>query len=267
MSILELKDKVLKNTRKHFEKNAIEVMCSGLQDYRSYLPASYHLNQNAVPFLTKPDLSVKTDNSELYLAPFHEFELRAICSLYKKDVYQISPCFRNEQDETHLYCFNMIEWARIIPPDRSELAYLIDEPIELIVKLFDRYIGYPQSIEFNSEKFMNSTSQVPSTGYYINHKFPELQEYPSPKCTNGKQQRVEFFYNSIEIANIFLDNTNPEDFKSKWPQAPDSIIDLVRNAPATVCGAIGLERLLMAISGRKNIHDISPNILEGDTND
>ncbi len=263
-NLLELRHAVLKKMRAHFDDSrAVEVLSSCFQDCRSYMPNVYHLNQNAATG-NNPEIKVPLAGSVKYLAPFHEFELRALCSQYQTDVYQIHPCFRNEQDDSHLYCFHMLEWARIMDEEPRQ-AYLVDETIDVLNRLFalnDIELEPPEAVPFDLVKFMQDVPQVPNRGYFINTDFPELEQYPSPACVDQQQQRVEFFYNGIEIANIFLDNCDAQDFHAKWPTAPASIVQLVKDAPPTVCGAIGLERLLMAMTGETDINNMLPNPLD-----
>lgn len=258
-SVVKLRADLLRTIRKHFLDNfALEVQCTSLQSYRSYMPNTYHLNQNAatggnpeIPVV----LSDKNPAKTYYLAPFHEHELRALLHQEKSDVYSIQPCFRHEEDVSHLYCFHMIEWARA-SNGKDEGQLLFREPQGLLTDLFSITgidLPVPQVVPFSHEKFTAGESQVPAKGFFANNGFPELYEYPSPRCTSFQQDRVEYFYDGIEIANVFMDNTSGRDFLMKWPDAPAGIVKMTEQAPATVCGAIGLERLLMAMTGEKDI--------------
>lgn len=252
--LIDLRAAVLAQIRTHFaapDYRATEVQTSSLQHYPSYLPACYRFNDNAAN-PDNPDLRVLMHGQPARLAPFHEFELRALCVRHNVDVYQIAPCFRNEQDTTHLYCFHMVEWAQRLDQTRTDVDYQ-NETLTLIEHAFEQAgmsVPPPATLSWRQE--------VPARGYVLLQDFLELDVYPSPHCVDGVQQRFELFYDGIEIANVFLDNCDADDFTRKWPEAPDAIVEMVRDAPPTICAAIGLERLLMAMTGERDVHNTLP---------
>ena len=177
-----------------------------------------------------------------------EYSMKKILSKYKRDIFQITKVFRNEEwGKYHRIEFHMLEWYAV----NCDYRYLIEEIKQLLRRLFCyrkfevisveeaflRYFGekIPKSEEdfkeFLKKRGINFSEEddwetlfyrafieverklgIEKPTFLI--KFPEKLSALA-KVKNGYAERFELFINGIEIANGWTEETNPQEVRKR----------------------------------------------------
>ncbi len=269
LSNLQLRARMLAEIRRHFANEstaALEVQTSRLS--------------------TDPPSRETLCIDGQHLVTYSEREMRALIAQHWCDLYQIAPVFRNENaSSVHLPQFTMLEWFRV----GQTLEELQSEALALITRLFQvagRTLAAPQIWEWRGFWSKQLAPGRPMLGEMINMTEEEtrnllLQIYLDEACTSDDSllvlrhlpictddpsaadhdhrysERFEIFYRGAELLNGYLDNTDPEQVKQRWPEAPDLWLKVVATAPPTADAGLGLERVLMAATGAAHIREVT----------
>lgn len=245
----------------------------------------------------------------VFLPTSPEIHLKRAMAEGYHDIFEIKTCFRGgEFSPHHENEFQMLEWYRgfadldLIQSDLESLIEWVNgKKIDIIktdfATLFRRFFNFELSpstsvselralcqrlnIYFTAEDTFDDLfhrllvdrldREIAAMGPVIIRKFPPSQAALAKLDAEGWADRLEFYWNGLEIANAFNEVNDPEEQIRRWtkeqeerarigtrplPQDPALIRALSAGLPPSGGIALGLERLYMACAGVKNIKDL-----------
>jgi len=283
-NIINLRHQLLKYTRQYFWENDF------LEIDTPILQKSLPLEPNIYPFTTK--WSQSQDN--LYLSTSPESALKTVFSTLKKPIFSISKSFRNLESSGphHQPEFTMLEWYTS-NTDYTHTISQIQKYLSFIFKKFNfPFPHQPETISLTKLFSLYSSTPLPQNEPDLNQIFlnqiePKLSQHPylfitdypafmSPLSQKNPQnpkvsQRFELYLNGTEIANGCTENRNSADISDSFlkekryrlsQNLPLSKIDphfakiSAQIPPSSGCG-LGLDRLLLLLSGKKSLNKVT----------
>jgi lysyl-tRNA synthetase class 2 len=226
---------------------------------------------------------VSVGDGFLHTSP--EFAMKRVLSAGLCRIYQIVPCFRSEEAGIHhTREFTMIEWYRA----GAGTAELMDDTIELIGAAANA-IGVPPPVFVRTS--VEELRQAANLGVttdpvewfreWVDRIEPGLTaptivyDYPSWQAAlaterNGNADRFEVYLAGIEIGNCFAEEGDPAVLASRFEQSAaqrtamkrqphpvdHSLLESTPRMPRTAGIAVGLDRLVMALTGAAHINEV-----------
>jgi lysyl-tRNA synthetase class 2 len=201
-----------------------------------------------------------------WLVPSPEIWMKRIIARHRVSVYQICKCFRNGESSGHLHSpeFTMLEYYTM---DADARRLGLDPPPGLAVPaLYDLIFIHAVEPRLKGEKTVALTD------------YPAFTPCLARQRPGGKTvERWELYGNGIELANCYSEETDPEKvrrfFESEAAAKERSAlvrhrVDSAywkhflpdRGQPFPRCSgvALGLDRLIMALTGRSRIDGVLP---------
>lgn len=228
---------------------------------------------------------LRADGGVLHTSP--EFALKRVLAAGLGRIYQVGPCFRGEEAGRHHHReFTMLEWYRV----GAGTAELMDE-VESLVGACADAVGAPRP----AFERVPAAALLPDTGdpdawfrAWVERVEPTLArptivtEYPAwqaalAQVRGGVADRFEVFLGGLELANAFGEERDPAVLRSRWEagnaarreagRAPHPIdegfLEAVGRMPACAGIALGVDRLVMALTGTGDIARVQVRV-EGD---
>jgi len=238
--VIELWDEFVGKVRDFFKRRGyIEVSTPILLEFPNLDP---HIEPVRV------EVRIGGRKRTFWLQTSPEYTMKKILSRYKKHIFQIAKCFRdNEYGKLHRVEFHMLEWYRV----GADYRYLIEEIKDLTRELmgfedfqvmtveeaFERFLSLPIS-----EDEFELRSNMEACGYEVGDEddwetmfhraYLELSEklkaepptfltdFPErlsalAKVKGGVAERFEFFIKGVEIANGWTEETDPEEVRRR----------------------------------------------------
>jgi len=214
-----------------------------------------------------------------------EFAMKRVLASGLCRIYQIGPCFREEEVGVHhAREFTMLEWYRA----GAGTAELMDD-VESIISTAAVAIGLPaltlsrRTVDsLRAEAGLQDTlNEVEWFRGWVEKVEPALLEptivynYPTWQAAlarerNGSADRFEVYLGGIEIANCFAEEGCADTLRQRFEQSnakrramdrtPHPVDEPLLAATPTMprCAgiAMGIERLVMALTGAENIADV-----------
>lgn len=209
-----------------------------------------------------------------------EFAMKRVLAAGLCRIYQITPCFRGEEvGAHHSREFTMLEWYRV----GAGLPELMDEVSDLIAAAA-RAVGAPVP-DFQRVKtaalledtgdpddwFFRWVDQVEPTltAPTIVHDYPAWQA--ALARTRGEvADRFEVYLGGLELANAFHEELSSSTLRSRWDEGNQrraaagrpphpidgAFLDAVDRMPRCAGIALGVDRLVMALTGARDISDV-----------
>ncbi len=227
--------------------------------------------------------AVQIGDRFLHTSP--EFAMKRVLTTGLCRIYQIGPCFREEENGIHhAREFTMIEWYRA---NAGTVDLMHDA--EQIVGTAAHSIGIrPPSFERRSVQEVRQNVDLPDTTDetewfrgWVSKAEPSLTrptivyDYPSWQAAlaqerNGHADRFEMYLGGIEIGNCFAEEGDARILEQRFqasavkrrrlgksPHPTDqALLDSTQNMPRTAGMAIGLDRLVMALTGAPDIASV-----------
>ena len=216
----------------------------------------------------------------LYLHTSPEFAMKRILAQGLCRIYQIVPCFREEEEGIHHSReFSMLEWycAGI------GTQQLMQDTVSLINTAAQR-VGAPlPSFEYIATKELLDPTLSPEDWLFewvdkIEPTLPSavvVYDYPAwgaalARIRGKYADRFEVYLNGLELANAFHEELNPRDLRQRWQEGNSRRIELqksphpidegflhaIHRMPRCSGIALGVDRLVMALTQTQNINDI-----------
>jgi lysyl-tRNA synthetase class 2 len=222
--------------------------------------------------------AVKVGDRFLHTSP--EFAMKRVLAAGLPRIYQIGPCFREEEAGVHhAREFTMLEWYRA----GAGTAELMDEVEALIgtaaealgqaPPLFTRRAidslikdeGDPDAWFHTWVDRVEPTLTAPT----IVHGYPPWQAALA-RIRDGRADRFEVYLGGIELGNAFAELLDAQELRDRWqassaarakagrPPHPvdEAFLDAVARMPRCAGIAIGIDRLIMALTGAAHIADV-----------
>lgn len=214
-----------------------------------------------------------------------EFGMKRVLAAGLCRIYQIVPCFRAEEHGIHhSEEFTMIEWYRV----GAGTAELMDEAEALIgaaarsvgcaTPRFDRVsvselrarVGLDEPDD-EDDWFRGWIDRVEPTlsGPTIVYDYPSWQAALARE-RNGHADRFEVYLGGVEIGNCFAEETDRAVLADRFAESArrraamgrtphpvdEDLLNCTPTMPRTAGMAIGLDRLVMVLTGSANIRDV-----------
>lgn len=205
-------------------------------------------------------------------------------------IFEIGKCFRQgERGDRHHPEYTMLEWYRAggnymtMLDDTKRLlsATEILKPLKMltVAEVYEKFAGWNPVENFDADRF--DFDMVEKIEPNLSKDTPViLKDYPAECCALARlkpdnpkvAERWELYLGGIEIANAYSELTDPVEQRArfeKWgaqrkalgktvyPVDEEFIRCLSGMPPAGGC-ALGIDRLLMALTGTVTLDDILP---------
>ncbi len=224
-----------------------------------------------------------------YLHSSPEYGMKRLLAEGIEDIYQLSHVFRNEEvGERHQPEFMMAEWYRIgfsleemIEETLAFISLFLDQPLDEILTYDEAFLKYANvSWEEVSDRDHHFAFHVePKLGQ---RGFAVLKEYPAADAAlaqtrwNGEKEvamRFEVLYKGVELANGYLELTDPQEQKRRlfeanrrreklgkesYPLDTAFLKALETGIPDCMGVAVGIDRLMMLRHGCDHIDEVIP---------
>ncbi|MCJ8329355.1 MAG: EF-P lysine aminoacylase GenX [Lentisphaeria bacterium] len=236
------------------------------------------------------DTITAIESSGSYLRTSPELHMKRLLAEGLEKIYQIGPCFRaSEQGRLHHTEFTMLEWYEA-GKDYLDMMEFISELISSLAREFQFNINELQQIELetafenwssislwealatdNFEDELVSAIEA-NLNNHILYKFPAEHAAMSRIHTDIRFcERWELYLNGIEIANCYTELTNQEEQLKRFNQTIEyrknnnlknypvdmQFIDAMDTIPESAGVALGIERLLMQLTNKKDISEVT----------
>ena len=215
-----------------------------------------------------------------YLHTSPEFALKKVLAAGLGRIYAMTPCFRLEEDGPHHSLeFTMLEWYRAGAGTAELMA-----DVESLVGAAANAVGRPRP-HFHRRAVADllSPELVPEdwflrwvdvveptlTAPTIVHGYPPWQAALA-HVRDGVADRFEVYLGGLELANAFAEETCSAELRTRWdaisaarraagrPPHPidESFLDAVDRMPRCAGIALGIDRLVMALTGSTHIRAV-----------
>ena len=209
------------------------------------------------PFATK--WKVGSSEKQMFLPTSPEIQIKKKICQGATDVFEIKPCFRNEEKSPHhLPEFHMIEWYRAystldkIEKDVENLVnFLSKNPVKFqrksIAELVKKYLNFELTPETSRDQLKKLAKEkniqtsdsdswndvfhrlwvehvetnLHTEGALIVHSYPPSQAALARTGQDGWIERFEFYWEGIELANAFHEVNDPHLQMHRWQQEID----------------------------------------------
>ncbi len=229
-----------------YDKNFVEIETPVLSSVPS--------GASAKPFVTKSE----SLNENFYLRIATEIPLKKAIVAGFERVFEIGKVFRNEGiDKTHNPEFTSLEmyqsYATLHDMQQWMLEFLTQIGVPISTTGFDS-VEYDDIVARHGEDFDK---------HLIRPTFVFGQPLSqTPLCQareDGKAARFEFYMNGFEIANAYRELTDSVEQLNRFNgslEKDDGLIEALKYGCPPLAGmGIGIERLVMALTGSDNIAD------------
>jgi lysyl-tRNA synthetase class 2 len=219
--------------------------------------------------------ALKASTGFLHTSP--EFAMKRVLAAGLCRIYQIVPCFRDEElGVHHAREFTMLEWYRVgagLPELMDEVTALIATAARAVgatVPDFQRVAtadlledrGDPDAWFFEWVDRVEPTLTTPT----IVHSYPAWQAALA-RTRDGIADRFEVYLGGLELANAFHEELNPDTLRARWNHSnagriaagrvphpvDEAFLDAVGRMPRCAGIALGVDRLVMALTKTADI--------------
>ncbi len=214
-----------------------------------------------------------------------EFGMKKVLGSGLCRIYQIGPCFRSEEVGLHhTEEFTMAEWYRVgagtqeLMNDTEDIIGVAAAAVGVEPPSFSRVsvqelrqrVGLADTVE-EVEWFRQWVDQVEPrlTEPTIVYNYPIWQAALAQQC-NGFADRFEVYLSGIEIGNCFAEEMDSGTLRTRFersaarrsemgrvPHRIDTdLLECTPRMPRTAGIAVGVDRLVMALTGAHDIRDV-----------
>lgn len=209
-----------------------------------------------------------------------EFAMKRVLAAGLCRIYQITPCFRQEEVGVHHSReFTMLEWYRVgagLPELMDEVADLISAAAQAVGAPSPAFRRVPtrdllEDTGDPDDWFFRWVDQVEPTltEPTIVHDYPAWQSALA-RTRDGIADRFEVYLGGLELANAFHEELDPETLRTRWAagnagraqagRAPhpvdEGFLAAVGQMPRCAGIALGVDRLVMALTGAADIAEV-----------
>ena len=237
----------------------------------------------------EPHIDCPTACGTKFLRASPELQMKKLLAAGMDRIYQIGPCFREgEFGERHHPEFTMIEWYRrnadyeAIARDLEELMSALQAPVTppggfprlTVREAYRKYAGWdPWAGEWDQDRFDYDMATKVEPNVSEGPVF--LMDYPPQAASlavvkGGVAQRWEFYWKGMELANCFTELCDGEEQRRRFIAAKEerkrlgesdypldeeflALVPLMESASGV---ALGVDRLVAALCGEKDIHAV-----------
>ena len=226
---------------------------------------------------------VQVGNLQLHTSP--EFAMKRVVACGLGRIYQIGPCFREEEAGVHHSReFTMLEWYRT----GAGTPELMDEVEDLIGSAAEA-VGHPRPrFQRRHVGDLIEANQPPDDWFFewVDRVEPTLTEptivwgYPRwqaalARTIGSVADRFEVFLSGLELANAFAEELSADVLRTRIEQADalrtdsgrpphpvdSEFLESIDRMPRCAGIALGIDRLVMALTGADRISSVQVSSL------
>ena len=226
-----------------------------------------------------------------FLRASPELQMKKLLAAGMERIYQIGPCFREgERGDRHNPEFTMMEWYR-----RGATYLDIRRDMEGLMRLFlpdmkfatlsvrDAYMRFagwdPWEGEWNQDRFdidmanaVEPAIAAAGSGVFLCDYPPQAASLAKVSAAKGFQfaERWEFYLDGVELANCFSELCDGEDQARRFEKSraarkllgeadypiDHAFLEAVPRIGKAAGVALGIDRLVMALTGEKSISSV-----------
>ena len=219
---------------------------------------------------------------DMWLNTSPEFALKRVLAAGLPRVFSIGPCYRAEEwGPLHATEFTMLEWYRVGTDYRGVM-----EDCEGLVQAAAAAEGL-QLPAFVRTTVANSWPRTPpedpeeAMRLWVNEVEQTFQEptlvadYPADQCAFAEvrgevAERFELFWRGVELGNAFTELLSADELRQRWTASnaarvsegrvpypvDERLLEAVSRHPRCGGMAVGLDRLVMLLTGAEDIRDV-----------
>lgn len=215
-----------------------------------------------------------------YLHTSPEFAMKRVLAAGLPRIYQIVPCFREEEvGMHHTREFTMLEWYRV----GAGTAELMDEVDALIAAAAHAVGRPPPSFERRAVSDLLEDNGDPDAWFlaWVDRVEPTLTrptivyDYPAwqaalAQLRGAVADRFEVYLGGLELANAFAEELDPAELRARLAHASERrraagrtphpidevFLEAVGRMPRCAGIALGVDRLVMALLGVEDIRRV-----------
>ena len=237
----------------------------------------------------EPHIDCPTACGTKFLRASPELQMKKLLAAGMDRIYQIGPCFREgEFGERHHPEFTMIEWYRrnagyeVIARDLEELMSALQAPVTppgvfprlTVREAYRKHAGWdPWTGEWDQDRFDYDMATKVEPNVSEGPVF--LMDYPPQAASlavvkGGVAQRWEFYWKGMELANCFTELCDGEEQRRRFVAAKEErrrlgesdypldeeFLEMVPLMESASGVALGVDRLVAALCGEKDIHAV-----------
>ena len=237
----------------------------------------------------EPHIDCPTACGTKFLRASPELQMKKLLAAGMDRIYQIGPCFREgEFGERHHPEFTMIEWYRrnvgyeAIARDLEELMSALQAPVTppgvfprlTVREAYRKYAGWDRwAGEWDQDRFDYDMATKVEPNVSEGPVF--LMDYPPQAASlavvkGGVAQRWEFYWKGMELANCFTELCDGEEQRRRFIAAKEErrrlgesdypldeeFLEMVPLMESASGVALGVDRLVAALCGEKDIHAV-----------
>jgi len=255
---------------------------------RRWFEANGYAEVHTPALVTSPALEEHLEPVEvgdLFLHTSPEFAMKRVLAAGLCRIYQIAPCFREEEIGVHHQReFTMVEWYRAnagtaeLMDDVQQLIGAAAEAVGVASPVLKRRSVASLWAELHLDEPEDEVSwfqlwvdrvEPALVEPTIIHGYPAWQAALAKEC-RGRADRFEVYLSGIEIGNCFAEEGDAGVLKTRFetsatkrsemgrsPHPEDaSLLESTPRMPRTAGMAVGLDRLVMALTGALDIQEV-----------
>ncbi len=225
-----------------------------------------------------------------FLRASPELQMKKILAAGVDRIYQIGPCFREgEKGTRHNPEFTMMEWYRLnadytdIRRDLEELLLFLCDSLSLerpacrVQTVRETYLKEarwdPWVGAFDHDRFDFDMAATIEPSFADDAVF--LTDYPVAAASLARTrgdvaERWEFYWKGMELANCFSELCDASEQRRRFERAraeraeagesdyplDEEFLSLLPLIPSAAGVALGIDRLVAALAGARDIHDV-----------
>lgn len=240
------------------------------------------------PALEETLEALRADDGWLHTSP--EFSLKRVVAAGLHRVYALTPCFRGEEwGRTHGREFTMLE-LYVANADYRDLVPLVTglvaaaahavgapPPTFTVTTVAERYAAIGQPVPDDDDRYfrlwvdvIEPTLTAPTFVRDYPARHAALAEVRTRSSGPAIAERVEVYLGGLELGNGFTELRDPDELRARFARsaaartaagrAPhpvdEGVIDATARLPRCAGIAIGVDRLVMALTGASDIAQV-----------
>ena len=208
-------------------------------------------------------------------------------------IFELGKCFRHgERGPLHNPEYTMLEWYRahadymdVLEDSKKLIASLWQESdfdwhILTVSEVFEEFAGWNPAGSFDEDRFDIDLIEKVEPALKRMHGAVVLKDYPVEAAALSRRkpdnpllaERWELYIDGVELANAYSELTDPDEQRNRFEECAEKrralgkavygidaeFIDAVGRMPPSGGVALGVDRLLMVMTGRSSLDQVLP---------
>jgi lysyl-tRNA synthetase class 2 len=208
-------------------------------------------------------------------------------------IFELGKCFRHgERGSMHNPEYTMLEWYRahadymdVLDDSKKMIASVwhgsdFDWQVLSVSEVFEEFAGWNPAGSFDEDRFDIDLIEKVEPALKRMRGAVVLKDYPVEAAALSRRkpdnpllaERWELYIDGVELANAYSELTDPDEQRSRFEECADKrralgkavygidaeFVDAVGRMPPSGGVALGVDRLLMVMTGRSSLDQVLP---------